>query len=61
MLRQDCLVVERPSLDSFGRVLYIWSNSFYLSWTRFSERITRAEDKEYLVEKLLKIINQLPK
>ena len=43
MLRRDCLVVERPSLDSFSRVLNIWPNSFYLSWMRFSESKTRAE------------------
>ena len=61
MLRRDCLVVESPSLDSFSRVLNIWSNSFYLSWTEFSESKTRAEYKEYLVEKLLKIMEQFPK
>ena len=53
MSRRDCLVVDRPSLDSFDRVL-IKMDGFYLSWTILSESKTRFDGREMLVENCLK-------
>ena len=53
MSRRDCLVVDRPSLDSSDRVL-IKMEDFYLSWTILSESKTRFDGQETFGRKLPK-------
>ena len=55
MPRRDCLVVERPSL-------IVWSSHLYFGriFIKLNEIFQEPKDKEYLVEILFRIINQLP-